>query len=121
MFLRANAELLPGRVHLRRGEVEQAIPFLERSIRFAQDADFPLNYINAASKLGYAYNLAQRPQNAVSMLEHAWGLAEPGGFLHWGVICLMHLADAYSLTGHEPKARTAIDRALTISRGAARS
>lgn len=52
------------------------------------------------------------------MLERAWGMAESGGFLNFGANCLMNLADAYSLTGQDARARETIDRALNIVRDA---
>jgi tetratricopeptide (TPR) repeat protein len=117
-FLHGMAEMQPGRVHLRIGEPRLAISFLERSVELAKEIDFPLVLINAAPELGYAYNLVQRSPEAVLLLENAWSLAETGAFLHYGVMCLMHLADAYSLTGQEAHATATIDRALTIARDA---
>jgi tetratricopeptide (TPR) repeat protein len=94
--------------------VNRAIPFLERGLQLGENADFPGAIIHAGCGLGYAYNLVERSEQAITPLERAWSLAEAGGFLHWGVMCLMHLADAYSLTRREADARSTIDRALTI-------
>jgi tetratricopeptide (TPR) repeat protein len=116
VFLRAFAESLPGRVHLRKGETVVAIPFLEQGLALARDADFPNAFIHAAGELGHAYNLVQRSADAILLLERAWSFAEDGNFLHLGVISLMHLADAYDLTGQHAKALAAIDRALSITR-----
>jgi tetratricopeptide (TPR) repeat protein len=118
LFLRVFAEGLPGRVLLRRGQIDEAIPFLERGVGLARDADFPNALLNTAGDLGHAYNLAQRTPDAISVLQHAWALAEAGGFLYYGLSCLMHLADAYSLTGERTEAIAAIDRALAMSRNA---
>ncbi len=118
VFFRAFAEILSGRVHTIRGEATLALPFLERGLAIARDADLPNAFIHAACGLGYANNLVGRPQVAIEILEHAWSLSQQGAFLHWGVICLSHLADAYSLDGLHTRARQAVDQALTIVRDA---
>ena len=115
VFLDAMAEIQPARVHLRRGDAGVALPLLEHSVELSRAADFPLAFINAAPELGRAYILAQRPQDAIALLEQAWSVAESGGSLHWGVLCYMHLADAYSMAGQQPRARSTIDHALSIA------
>jgi tetratricopeptide (TPR) repeat protein len=118
LFLRVFAEGLPGRVLLRRGQIDKALSFLERGVELARGADFPNALLNSAGDLGHAYNLAQQTPDAISVLQHAWALAEAGGFLYYGLSCLMHLADAYSLIGDRTKAVATIDRALAMSRDA---
>jgi class 3 adenylate cyclase/tetratricopeptide (TPR) repeat protein len=97
MYFRAQAEMAPG-------------------LQLGEDADFPGAMIHATYGLGHAYNLAQRPHDAVPILQRGWALAESGGFVHYGAICLTHLADAYSLIGRAPAAQETIDRALTVAR-----
>jgi tetratricopeptide (TPR) repeat protein len=116
MYFRAQGEMVPGLVHVYRGDTSEAIPFLERSLQLGEDADLPGAIIHATYGLGHAYNLTQRPHEAVPILQRGWALAESGGFVHYGAICLMHLADAYSLIGQAPAARETIDRALTVAR-----
>ena len=118
VYFHALAEMACGAAHVCQGETSVAIPFLERSLRLGDDADFPGAVIHAAWALGHAYNLSERGPEAVVLLERAWGLAESGGFLHFGAICLMNLADAYSLTGQDARARETIERALAVVRDA---
>ncbi|HXV07371.1 MAG TPA: hypothetical protein VD791_05040, partial [Burkholderiales bacterium] len=80
-----------------------------------EEADFPGATIHAACGLGPVYNLMQRPRDAIPLLERAWGLAEAGGFVYFGVVCLMHVADAYSLTGQDARAWDCAEHALKIA------
>jgi tetratricopeptide (TPR) repeat protein len=116
VYFRALAEMAGGCLHLYRGAPALAIPMLERSLKRGDDADFPGAIIHSAWGPGHAYNLTQRPREAAAVLQRGWDLAESGGFLHFGVSCLMHLADAHSLAGDEAKALATIDRALVVAR-----
>ena len=68
----------------------------------------------ADAALGLVHQNRGEIDAAISVLERACGLADAGGFLHYGTICLMHLADAYSLTGLPARARESVDRALKL-------
>ncbi len=116
VYFHALAEMSCGAVLVGQGDISKAIPFLERSLRLGNDADFPGAIIHASWALGHAYNLTNRESEAAPMLERAWDMAESGGFMHFGVVCLMHLADAYSLMAQNEKASDSIDRALSVTR-----
>ena len=116
VYFHALGEMACGAVLLAKGDTSTAIPFLERSLRLGNEADFPGAIIHASWALGNAYNLADRASEAAPMLERGWDMAEAGGFLHFGVVCLMHLANAYSLTAQNSKATDSIDRAVSLAR-----
>jgi tetratricopeptide (TPR) repeat protein len=116
LYFRALAEMSIGAVHVSRGDSSIGIPFLQRSLQLSNDSDFPGAIINAAPALGHAYNLTHRADEAVGLLARAWSLAESGGFLSFGAACLIHLADAYSLTGQNATALATIDQALALVR-----
>ena len=64
-----NACYIIGYVYLRKGDVRQALPWLERSLEVCRVWDFPLLFSLASSTLGYGYILAGRASDALPLLE----------------------------------------------------
>jgi tetratricopeptide (TPR) repeat protein len=60
-----------GHVYLHKGDVHQALPWLERSLEVCRLWDFPLLFSLASSTLGYAYVLAGRVSDALPLLEQS--------------------------------------------------
>ena len=60
-----------GHVYLRKGELHQAIPWLERGLEVCRVWDIPLLFYLVSSTLGYAYVLAGRVSDALPLLEQS--------------------------------------------------
>jgi tetratricopeptide (TPR) repeat protein len=58
-----------GYVSLRKGNLHQALPWLERGMEVCRVWDLPLLLYVSSSVLGYAYVLAGRPSEALPLLE----------------------------------------------------
>ena len=58
--------------------------------------------------------LLRRPQDPLSVLERG-AVAKSGASLHWGVLCLVHVAHASSLTAEIRKAVATIDQAHRLA------
>jgi DNA-binding winged helix-turn-helix (wHTH) protein/tetratricopeptide (TPR) repeat protein len=62
-----------GFLHVRQGNLPQAIPMLERGVALSQEADMPLFYHPTATGLALAYALAGRAPDALSLLQQIEG------------------------------------------------
>jgi tetratricopeptide (TPR) repeat protein len=62
-----------GCLHVRQGNLHQAIPMLERGVAWSQEADMPLFYPPTATGLALAYALAGRATDALSLLQQIEG------------------------------------------------
>jgi tetratricopeptide (TPR) repeat protein len=60
-----------GHVYLHKGDLHQALPWLERSLEVCRVWDFPLLSYFVSSTLGYAYVLAGRVSDALTLLEQS--------------------------------------------------
>ena len=60
-----------GYVYLHKGELHQAIPWLERGLEVCRVWDLPLLLYVSSSTLGYAYVLAGRVSDALPLLEQS--------------------------------------------------
>jgi tetratricopeptide (TPR) repeat protein len=60
-----------GRLYLHKGDVQKAIPALERALAFCQGAHLPYFFPRLASALGMAYALSGRITEALALLEQA--------------------------------------------------
>jgi class 3 adenylate cyclase/tetratricopeptide (TPR) repeat protein len=74
-----------GYVHLRRGDAARALPPLDRAMALCRSADIPAAVVTVASSLAPAYVLAERPAEALWLIEesvqHAVTIGDPLG--HW--------------------------------------
>jgi tetratricopeptide (TPR) repeat protein len=64
-----------GTVHLRQGELEEAIVYLERAVQTSRTGDVPVIFAFAAGRLVTAYCLGGRPDAALNLLKEAIGQA----------------------------------------------
>jgi tetratricopeptide (TPR) repeat protein len=60
-----------GRVYLRKGDLHQALLWLERGLDVCRVWDLPLFYFLVSSTLGYAYVLSGRVSDALPLLEQS--------------------------------------------------
>jgi class 3 adenylate cyclase/tetratricopeptide (TPR) repeat protein len=60
-----------GHVYLHKGDLHQALPWLERSLEVCRVWDLPFAFYIASSTLGYAYVLAGRVSDALPLLEQS--------------------------------------------------
>jgi class 3 adenylate cyclase/tetratricopeptide (TPR) repeat protein len=102
-----------GCVHLRRGDLRQAVGPLERALELCRDADLPLLFPHVASALGLAYALGGQHTDALGLLDRATADASTGfgdETLHW-----VYFGEVYLLTGRVEDARHAAARAVRLS------
>jgi class 3 adenylate cyclase/tetratricopeptide (TPR) repeat protein len=103
-----------GLVHIRRGEIDRALPALERAAEVRRSAHLPALFDITASFLGYAYALAGRLAEALPLLERA--VADPastGRANH--PLLLAHLAEAHLLAGDPGRAHAVAQQALALA------
>ena len=75
-------------VYLRKGDLHQALPWLERGLDVCQVGDFPLLFHLVSSTLGYAYVLAGRVSEALPLLEQSVATEATGDDGRWQGPCL---------------------------------
>ena len=112
---RGATNLFLGTVYLRKGDLERAVPRLERCLEIARTADAPMLLINVAPQLGCAYNLLGRLPESIPLLEQARDLAYLGG-AEEAPRTLAHLGEAYGLAGRMEEGTVALQRALDAAR-----
>ena len=100
-----------GFVHLRRGDLPQAIALLERSLRLCEERQFHLILYAVQAYLGYAYALAGRDAEAMPLLEAS---ANVDRGLHPALRVTMQ-GEAHLLAGRLDLAQQCVDRALALA------
>jgi tetratricopeptide (TPR) repeat protein len=95
---------------LRQGDVDRALPLLERAMGLCQDAGFQLYLTLLAADLGAAYTLAGRVTDAVSLLTQAIGRVGDLGRCH------LALGEAQMFAGHLEEAHALAEQALALTR-----
>jgi tetratricopeptide (TPR) repeat protein len=103
-----------GLVSLRRGDLVQAVPPLERSVELCRVTPAPFLLDVSAAWLGYAYTLSGRLPEGVALLEEA--VADPaatGRANH--PLFLAHLGEAYLLASRPNDATAVARRALDLA------
>ena len=114
-FTLSNAYLGIGFLHLRQGDLPQAIARLEKGLEICQTTDVPLQLQLAAGALGYAYTLSGRLAEAQPLLEQAIELTAArlmSPYPLWAA----HLGEAYLLAGRLEEAHQLAERALARAR-----
>jgi len=104
-----------GFVSLRRGAVLEATPLLERAVELCRVAQVPVFSVIAAAQLGYAYALAGRAPEGITLIEEA--LADPEAISLHRPLLLAYLGEAHLLAGRRNDAGAVARRALDIARG----
>ncbi len=102
-----------GDVYLRKGDVHQAIPLLERGLEVCRIWDLPLLLYLNSSALGYAYVLAGRVSDALPLLEQSVSTEARGimrGRAH------VWLSEAYLRLGRCDEALAVAVRGLELCR-----
>ena len=100
-----------GYVHVRRGEIPQAIVLLERGLQICEQRQLHLSYYMVQAYLGYAYALAGRDAEAMPLL--AASAAIDFG-LHPALRVTMQ-GEAHLLAGRLDLAQQCVDRALALA------
>jgi tetratricopeptide (TPR) repeat protein len=99
-------------LYLSKGDLEQAIPPLERSLGICQAWHTQIQWYAVAATLGRAYALSRRFTEALPLLEQAVSIRTR--FIYPRM--LSSLGEAYLLVGRMQAAREAAEGALTLAR-----
>jgi tetratricopeptide (TPR) repeat protein len=102
--------------YLRKGELPQAIPVLERALDLAQGTHIRLAVPWVAAPLGGAYALAGRTAEALPLLEQAVEQALAMRLMIDQALRIVWLGEAYLLAGRLGEAYTQAQRVLEFSR-----
>ncbi len=105
-----------GQLHLRKGDMPQAIALLERSVSLSGVAEAPLWFPVVASHLGYAHALSGHLAEALPLLEHAMEQAVAEGRMAYQALQVAHLSEGYLLAGRVEDAAIRATQALELSR-----
>jgi len=110
------ANYCAGRHELIRGELPRAIPQLEEAFELTRVYEYPVWFPNTASSLGYAYFLAGRHAEGLSLMEQA---VERAGLLAQAFVHalrLVFLADSLRQLGRREAAHERAVEALEVAR-----
>jgi class 3 adenylate cyclase/tetratricopeptide (TPR) repeat protein len=103
-------------VSLRQGDVQRAIPVLERAVGLCQDWDIPLLVPGTAAALGLAYALGGRIDAWVALVEHGVEQLVAKGRPRHLVFAVTRLSQAYLLAGRLEEARQRATQAVDLAR-----
>ena len=103
-----------GLLYLRKGELDKAIPQLERSLALCRSADIRLMLPTVASSLGAAYALGGRPAAALPLLEQAVAQATAMHLMLYYALAVASLSEAYLLADNVEQAHEHAVRALAL-------
>ena len=103
-------------VYLRQGDVQRAIPGLERAMGLCQDWDILLSVPVEAAALGLAYALDGRVAAGLALAEH--GVEQAAAVCRPRILALavIQLSEAYLLAGRLEEARQRAEQALALAR-----
>jgi len=105
-----------GNLHLRQGDLPQAIPILETGLGLCQSGNFLRIYCDMAARLGAAYALAGRITEALPLLEQAVAQAATLQQLFYQAMRVAWLSEALLLAGRREDAQHQAAHALELSR-----
>jgi class 3 adenylate cyclase/tetratricopeptide (TPR) repeat protein len=111
-----NAYAGVGLLYLRKGDLHQAIPMLERGFGLWQVWHIPLLFPLIASALGAAYTLSGRATDALPLLEQAVGQAASMSVMDFQSLRVAYLGEGYLVAGRMDDARALAVRAHELSR-----
>jgi DNA-binding NtrC family response regulator/tetratricopeptide (TPR) repeat protein len=105
-----------GQLYLKKGEIANAVPALERALEVISTWNIHLWFPNVAAALGSAYILSGRLGEALALLEQAAERSASMGRIGAHAVRLVALGEAYLQTGRRRDARDVASRALTLCR-----
>jgi class 3 adenylate cyclase/tetratricopeptide (TPR) repeat protein len=105
-----------GSLYLRKGDLSQAIPVLERGLGLCQAANIQTWFPTVAATLGYAYTLAGRVAEALPLLQPVAAQDTSRGISAAHARWIAYLSEAYLLTGHMEEATGLARCALAFAR-----
>jgi tetratricopeptide (TPR) repeat protein len=105
-----------GLLALRQGDLQRALPLLERAVGICQDADLPGWFPRMAAPLGAAYTLAGRVADALPLLMQAMAQTTATTRVDFQARCRLPLGEVQLVAGHLEEAQTLAKRALTHAR-----
>jgi tetratricopeptide (TPR) repeat protein len=105
-----------GLLALRQGDLQRALPLLERAVGICQDADLPGWFPRMAAPLGAAYTLAGRVADALPLLTQAMAQTTATARVDFQARCRLPLGEVQLVAGHLEEAQTLAKRALTHAR-----
>ena len=114
-FTLSNAYLGLGFLHLRQGDLPQAIAWLEKGLEICQTTDVSLQLQSAVGALGYAYTLSGRLAEAQPLLEQAIALTAARRMSPYP-LWAAHLGEAYLLASRLEEAHQLAEHALARAR-----
>ena len=113
LFLRALAEAALGAVHLRKGDLQQALHLAQRWLQTYAVADLPMARLFMVANLGEVFNVLDHIEEALALFEDAWQFAESKRI---GPRVLALRGDAYGRAGRIDEAVSSGQRALDVAR-----
>jgi class 3 adenylate cyclase/tetratricopeptide (TPR) repeat protein len=105
-----------GGLYLRKGDLQRAIPILERALEFGEFAQIPVGFSYGASYLGYALTLVGSAAEGMPLLEQSTDQAISKVFVARHSLRVAYLGEAYLLTGRVDAAAAAATHALELAR-----
>ena len=103
-------------VHLRQGDVQRAIPVLERAMDLCQDWHIPLLWPITATTLGLAYALEGRAAAGVALVEHEVEQEVARGGSRRLALFVACLSEAHLLAGRLEEAHQRAAQAFDLAR-----
>ena len=103
-------------VYLRQGDVQRAIPVLERAMGLCQDWHIPLLLPEQAAALGLAYALEGRVAAGLALVEHGVEQLVARGRPWRLALLVAWLSEAYLLAGRLEDARQRAAQAVELAR-----
>ena len=108
--------LAAGRLHVRKGDIDLAIPFLDKCREAQRLGNFEVWSASISSTVGYAYLLGGRVDEAVALLTEAIEQANATKSMFGHSLRLAYLGEAVFLMGRTEEALQHAHCALEVSR-----
>jgi tetratricopeptide (TPR) repeat protein len=115
LVLRAYADAYLGTVHLRRGELQQALHLAQRWLQTYAAAELPMPQLHVAENLGEVFNVSGHIDEAVMLFGQAWQFAESKSIFAHGPQVLALLGDAHGRAGRIDEAVETGQQALDLA------